>query len=416
MNGQLLSGRYEIIQVLGGDAFGKTFLAKDFQSPSHPTCVIKQLTYSSFDTQNLEVARRLFKQEAEILEKLGKHDKIPTLLAEFAENEEFYLVQQFIDGYPLNQEILPGQPWNEYQVIRLLTEILEILVFIHGQGVIHQDIKPNNLIRRSADHKLILIDFGGVKEIGTETSQGQLPSSVVVGAEQYIPIEQLQGHPKFNSDIYALGMIAIQALSGLDSGELSQLRNPHSPQKNQILWHNRVQVSPALSNVIDKMVHSDPNQRYQSASEVLIALGKVGTLSANPAPVISVVNPLHKPRWAMFAGVSALIVVGFVTYNFFNQEPPATALYHQGLEKAKKGDKEGAIADLTAAIKLTPKSGLIYYSRGLVYRDLSNKPKAIADFQQAKTLCSEQALKDCVTIAQSEIRKLSKSAIKNKAM
>ncbi|MCM0591052.1 MAG: protein kinase domain-containing protein [Gloeotrichia echinulata DVL01] len=411
MNDQLLSGRYEIVQVLGRGAFGKTFLAKDNQRPGHPTCVVKQLSYSSQDTQSLQIARRLFKKEAEILEKLGQHDKIPTLLAEFEENEEFYLVQQFIDGNPLNQEILPGQPWNEDQVIRLLTEVLEILIFVHGQGVVHRDIKPANLMRRSADDKLVLIDFGAVKEIGTQTPQGQLAPSVAVGTLQYMPIEQLQGHPQFNSDIYALGMIAIQALSGLHTGELSKLRNPNSPNKNQVLWRNRVQVNEALADVIDKMVHSDSNERYQSASEVLIALGKVGTVSTNSVsateqsgdsgflPSIiniphTIVNSYQKPRWPILAGIGALIVLGvggFVAYNFLKDEPPAEAVafYQKGLEKAKKGDKQGAILDFNQAIVIDREYPEAFYERANARFYTQDYPGTIEDASKAISLDSE---------------------------
>lgn len=162
MIGQILDGRYHIVQMLGGGAFGQTFLAKDMKRPGYPSCVVKQLRYIGNNPQGLQIARRLFKKEAEALEKLGQHDQIPTLLADLEENQEFYLVQQFIPGHSLIMEIVPGQPWTEEQVINLLKEVLQILVFVHGQGVIHRDIKPANLMRRSGDGKIVLIDFGAV--------------------------------------------------------------------------------------------------------------------------------------------------------------------------------------------------------------------------------------------------------------
>ncbi len=215
MNAQLLSRRYEIVQVLGRGAFGHTFLAKDVQRPGNPSCVVKQLSYASQDPQALADARRLFKSEAETLEKLGQHDQIPTLLAEFEENKQFYLVQQFIDGHTLDHEIRYPQRWTENQVINLLTEVLPILVFVHSQGVIHRDIKPANLMRRSSDGKLVLIDFGAVKEINNQIPQGQSVPTVAIGTPAYMPMEQFQGFPLFNSDIYALGMIAVQTLLGV---------------------------------------------------------------------------------------------------------------------------------------------------------------------------------------------------------
>lgn len=192
MIGQLLDGRYQIDQVLGGGSFGQTFLAKDIKRPGYPRCVVKQLRYISNNPQALQIARRLFKTEAEILEKLGQHDQIPTLLADLEENQEFYLVQQFILGHTLTEEILPGQPWSENLVISLLKEVLEILVFVHGQGVIHRDIKPANVMRRDLDGKLVLIDFGAVKELNTQMQQGQLIPTVAIGTPGYMPIEQMQ--------------------------------------------------------------------------------------------------------------------------------------------------------------------------------------------------------------------------------
>lgn len=152
----------------------------------------------------------------------------------------------------------------ENQVISLLIEVLEILVFVHGQGVIHRDIKPANLMRRHPDGKIVLIDFGAVKEITTQmvNSQGQRISTVAIGTPGYMPIEQFHGNTQFNSDIYALGMVGIQALTGLLADDLSRLQSPNNPSTGELVWHHRAQVSPELANIIDKMVRFDYRQRY----------------------------------------------------------------------------------------------------------------------------------------------------------
>ena len=155
--GQLLDGRYRVVQVLSSGAFGQTYLAADTRRPGHPQCVVKLLRAPGNSFQIVNTAHRLFRQEAEILEKLGRHDQIPLLLAYFEENNHFYLVEEFIPGTPLNKEIIPGQPWQEKHVIKLLLEILEILKFVHGHEVIHRDVNPSNLIRRQPDGKLVLI-------------------------------------------------------------------------------------------------------------------------------------------------------------------------------------------------------------------------------------------------------------------
>ncbi|BAY64393.1 serine/threonine protein kinase containing TPR domain [Calothrix brevissima NIES-22] len=391
MIGQLLDGRYEIVQVLGGGAFGKTFLAKDLKRPTHPQCVVKQLSYSSQDPLALSAARRLFKKEAEILEKLGRHDQIPTLLAEFEQDKEFYLAQQLIDGYPLHQEIQPHQPWNEQQVTQLLTEVLTILVFVHSQGVIHRDIKPSNLMRRSTDGKLVLIDFGAVKEINAQIPHGQLTPTAAVGTAAYMPMEQFHGFPQFNSDIYALGMIAIQALLGLPAHDLTKLRGNSSPTPGEMVWRNQVKVSPTLADVIDKMVVADWRKRYQAASEVLADLSKIAAYSPGFSPLPTKITqnnpiPLKIPvKPSIVIGVIGVIAIAGIGFAVYRQLPitQALAFYERGREKLEKKDKSEAIKEFTQAIKLNPKYAEAYYERANAHFLASNFQRAAEDASKA---------------------------------
>ena len=163
--GQTVGGRYEITRYLGGGIWGYTYLAQNPRQPYRSPCVIKQLKPQINEQLNLEEAERRFSIELKVLEKLGNHDRIPQLWDHFEENEEFYLVQEFIDGEDLGKELKKSNQLSEKKVVKLLQDVLEILVFIHENGVIHRDIKPSNLIRRRSDDKIVLIDFGIVKEI-----------------------------------------------------------------------------------------------------------------------------------------------------------------------------------------------------------------------------------------------------------
>lgn len=288
MIGQLLDRRYRITEVLGTAEFGQLYLAKDTRRPGHPECFVKHLRPATNDPKVLENARRLFDKEAEMLEKLGQHDQIPQLFAYFEENHEFYLVEEFIPGHSLANEILPGKPLPESQVVNILKEVLEILVFVHGHGVIHRDIKPSNLIRRHPDGKLVLIDFGAVKEIGSQMNQGPMPPTVRVGTLEYMPIEQFQYNPQFNSDIYALGTIAIQALTGLPVYDLPKLRDAKNPTKGEIYWRHLAVVTPELADILDKMVRHDYRMRYQSAEEVIADLIKSGDRSKIHLPKLTI--------------------------------------------------------------------------------------------------------------------------------
>jgi serine/threonine protein kinase len=275
--GKILGDRFQIIQHLGGGGFGQTYLAKDLKYPNNPSCVVKQLKPKSDNPDTLHTARDLFKREVDALYKLGNHPQIPQLIDDFEEEKQFYLVQEFIEGHELKQELPAGKQLSEAQAIALLQEILEILKFVHNQGVIHRDVKPSNLIRRKHDGKLVLIDFGAVKQVSTQItdSETQTTLTVAVGSPGFMPNEQLGGKPRFCSDIYAVGMLGIQALTGIPANQL-----PEDPRTSEIIWRVKealpmdveIQVSAQFADVVDRMVRYDYRQRYQSAAEALQAL------------------------------------------------------------------------------------------------------------------------------------------------
>jgi len=277
MLNQLLDHRYKILNHLGSGGFGTTFLAQDTKRPGDPLCVVKQLTPSHNTSNFLNLARRLFQAEAETLEHLGKHPQIPQLLAYFEENKEFYLVQEYVDGNTLSQDLKIGQPWNESQVVYLLRDLLHILKFVHENHTIHRDIKPANIIRRHSDHKCVLLDFGAVKQI---RQQELVSSTIAVGTPGYMAAEQGIGKPRPNSDIYALGIIAIQALTGLTPAphrENTETGFRYDADTGEIIWLDRVKILPELAAIITKMVKPNFPDRYQSTVEVLEALKSLGS-------------------------------------------------------------------------------------------------------------------------------------------
>jgi serine/threonine protein kinase len=216
---------------------------------------------------------------------LGSHDRIPRLLAHFQEGEEFYLVQEFADGTDLTQEIGNGKRSPENVVVALIKEVLEILVYVHDRKVVHRDIKPANLIRRNRDRKIVLIDFGAVKEIGSLAvdPQGNTNLTIAIGSPGYMPIEQLNGKPRFSSDIYAVGMMAIQAITG----EEPRLFGEH-PDTAELVWRDRIQgnYSPQFLDILDKMVRYDFRQRYQTAAEVLEEISSLPKVTKHDLPTV----------------------------------------------------------------------------------------------------------------------------------
>ncbi|HEY9646900.1 MAG TPA: CHASE2 domain-containing protein [Chroococcidiopsis sp.] len=269
----VIGGRYKIITELGAGGFGQTYLAEDLQDPEDSPCVIKQFKPTTRNPKSLQIAHRLFNQEVATLKKLGRHDQIPTFLNFFEENDEFYLVQEFIDGQSLSDEFMRGR-LKEAEVVALLQDVLGILEFVHKNQVIHRDIKPGNLIRRRKDGKIVLIDFGAVKEIHTQIAgAGQTSFTVGIGTQGYTPTEQLAGKPRFSSDIYALGMTAIQAITGRQPSQLSE-----DPDTYEYLWQDYADVSLGLNYVLNRMVRFHYTERYQTASDVLRALKRLSEL------------------------------------------------------------------------------------------------------------------------------------------
>ncbi|MCC5660667.1 tetratricopeptide repeat protein [Nostoc sp. XA010] len=379
MNIHLLNGHYRILKVLNDNEKGKTYLVEDVNL-ADSKFIVKQLRFPSSSPQSLTILRRLFDSKAATLEKLGqKHEKIQKLIAYFEENEEFYIVQEFIVGNPLTDEIIQGQPLREDQVISLLSEILEILVIVHSDGVIHRDIKPANIIRRESDKKLVLVNFG--------TFNGAIANTV--DNLEYMPIEQVNGNLKYNSDIYALGIVAIAALLGLSENEISNLRTHKNRLTGEIVWQKKnIKVNKNLAKVINKMVRFNYRKRYQYATEVLDDLKKITNVDRDQQ------KQDHKKLLVVLAGVAGCITLAVGAWQLRLLKPLTNAqqtLYQEGVNKYEAGNYEGAVKDLNQAIELDPKNALAYNKRGDAYYRLGDYEQAQADSSQAISLNPQDA-------------------------
>lgn len=275
MIGTTIASRFKIISELGQGGFSKTFIAQDCHLPGHPKCVIKQLEPPTTDSLVLEITQRMFDREAQVLYKLGRHDQIPQLLAHFDHEKKFYLAIELIDGKVLSQEIYDGCRHDEAYVLQLLKDTLQTLAFVHDQNVIHRDIKPSNLIRRSSDQKLVLIDFGAVKEVAIQPAVDREPTkqTVAIGSHGYMPNEQANGRPKFASDLYSLGMVCIQALTGVPPKNF-----PEDAKTGEIIWHNLApQAGEELKAFLDKLIRSHFTQRFETAREAIASFNRTFT-------------------------------------------------------------------------------------------------------------------------------------------
>ena len=267
----LLRERYRVTKSLGQGGFGATFLAQDEALPGEPSCVIKQLRPSGTAPHILQMARELFEREAITLGKIGNHPQVPRLLDYFEERENFYLIQEYVHGSTIQQEVKGKGILTEAGVKQFLSEIIPLLQYIHSQKVIHRDIKPANLIRRAQDARLVLIDFGAVKNQVSQTAAMQSGQTALtayaIGTPGFAPPEQMAMRPVYSSDIYALGITCVYLLTGKSPKDLE-----YNPATGEVMWQQMVQVSNHFAQVLAKMMDVSVRNRYQSAEEVLRAM------------------------------------------------------------------------------------------------------------------------------------------------
>ncbi|QYO66840.1 serine/threonine-protein kinase [Leptolyngbya sp. 7M] len=263
---QLFRNRYQILRTLGRGGFGVTYLAKDASLPNSPVCVIKLLCPKVSNPVVLQRACQRFEREAKILSQLGSHAQIPRLLDYFQVDGEFYLVQEYIRGRTLAKEIKSKGTLSELEVKQFLREILPVLSYIHEHQVIHRDIKPPNIIRCQDDGRLVLIDFGAVKEQFVQVSQSTQRGTTThfVGTLGFAPPEQLALRATYSSDIFALGVTCLYMLTGKPPMEFS-----YDSTTGEVNWQDYVTVSEHFGKILDKMLKVSVRDRYQSADEIL---------------------------------------------------------------------------------------------------------------------------------------------------
>ena len=283
-SGDILRQRYQIVSELGRGGFGRTYIARDLDLPDRPLRVVKEIKQPR-NPQLLPEAQERFETEVRALHLLGGHPQIPQLFDSFQENDNFYLIQEYIEGNPLTREFASNPQWTQQQVIEFLQDILPVIAFVHEHNVIHRDITPSNLIRRDGARQIVLIDFGAVKEISSlELTRSGETISRTIYTRGYAPAEQLAGNPQFCSDIYSVGIVAIEGLTGLSPAQDFLTDS----QRGDIVWRYStpdrpmVEISAGMEAILNKMVRYNFPDRYQSVADVLRELDSIATLQQPP--------------------------------------------------------------------------------------------------------------------------------------
>jgi serine/threonine protein kinase len=431
-SGYLLRNRYLIENRLSAGGFGETYIAVDKDYPDKRRVVVKHLKPQSNDPALLDIARRLFETEAATLAKLGeKTDLIPTLYAYFEEDREFYLVQELIEGQTLTQE-LGTQKLSETQTLKIVREILAALTEVHIKRIVHRDLKPDNIIRRSHDRKLVLIDFGAVKAVRQTTLNASNAKSVGIGTDGYMPTEQAMGYPTSASDIYAVGAIALQCLTGKLPREL------FDEDDLAFKWQHLCSANNRVVTLLSKMVAARHLDRYPNAMEAIKAIDPVlQSVRSNSQPLT---QPYHPPVTnsspdpissstpkppinikldrQKSIGLAACISLGFIgligllnsigspkiltANDSTTSQTPASDSKQSSpgkdntsvtkKDEKEKGDSLEALAKYDRAIELNPQDADAYINRGILKYEKNDTQGALADYNRAIEINPQDAL------------------------
>ncbi|MDY6940494.1 MAG: tetratricopeptide repeat protein [Cyanobacteriota bacterium] len=352
-----LGDRYRALKPIAVGGFGRTFLAVDEYKPSHSLCVIKQF-FPASPHAGLPKATELFRREAVRLDELGKHSQIPELLAHFEQDRQLYLVQEFIDGRDLEEELDANGALNEVQIRQLLSQLLPVLQFVHDRQVIHRDIKPDNIIRRrsSPDRaELVLVDFGASK-VMTPGVGGQVGTTI--GSAGYTAPEQLQGRAVPASDLYSLGVTCIRLLTAMSPFEL------FDPAESSWRWRDFLvePISEPLGQLLDRLLQPSLGGRYASAREAIQA---VRNLPPPPPPDVAP-PPTNPSVFNRLLGGIPQAIVGQIVQEF--------------------GNPKGALAYYDRALAINPRNHKTWYKKGNLYLELDRPRDAIYCFRKTVEL------------------------------
>lgn len=393
---KLLGGRYKFIQTLNTHPSGHTFLAADVHQPGHPKCVVRELYLPTRNPRARRFILRLLKQKVAVLKEIGQHQQIPHTLAAFDIEQSFYLVQEFVQGRSLLEDLALSPPWTATEAVEFLQAVLPVLAFAQDHGVVHGNLKPSKLIRHQPENQLMVLDFGSMKHISQHMARDR-QRAVDASLAPYRAPEQLQNQTRFCSDYYALGMIVIQALTGRSSGDLPTAQTPGRHDVIASLLQQTPDLPPALSNVLRRMVHSLPERRYQKATEILRDLNALTaspdltdlSIASGPPPDET---PLDEswPRsrrswpglWWSAGGLLALIAITAIVILKLPQRLAAQR-HLTTAEAVAAANPAAAIADYTQALSLLPNQPATLAERSRLYFEVGNTEGALADISEA---------------------------------
>jgi serine/threonine protein kinase len=292
--GEIVGDRYRVVRLLGQGGMGAVYRAWDTRL-NRPVALKEMIPQAGLDASMLAQLRQQFEQEAQILATLT-HPGLVRVTDYFSWSENEYLVMDFVEGESLADRISREGAQSEAQVLTWAEQLLDALAYCHKNGVIHRDIKPQNIII-TPEGKALLVDFGLVKLWDAQDPQTR---TVMRGAgtPEYAPPEQYDiglGHTDHRSDIYSLGATLYQALTGQVPPTATQrMASPAS-----FLPPRRINaaVTQNTESAILKALEMAMEHRFQSAEEMAQALKEPSSRA--------VITPAHTPAESRPAAATA---------------------------------------------------------------------------------------------------------------
>lgn len=253
----LLAGRYSLVEVLGHGGMGTTYRARCVVSGR--VVAVKEFPLRASDAPK---KRELFLREAQVLRQLH-HPAIPRWLDQFeagrGKHRALYLIREFVEGRDLAREMLEHR-YSSAEVLDIVDELLGLLSYLHSLSppIIHRDLKPANVLRRTVDGRLMLVDFGAVRDVVQDSDLG---GSTITGTFGYMAPEQFRGDAVPATDLYGVGALAVCLLTR---------REPHTLLGNtgRLEWQAHTRVDPVLGTLLNRLLESDPEKRPTNAAHV----------------------------------------------------------------------------------------------------------------------------------------------------
>jgi serine/threonine protein kinase len=356
--GQVIHNRYKVIALLSPGGMSAVYEVID--TTLNLRCALKEMMpYPGTPGAALPQLREQFQQEARLLAEL-RHPNLPRVTDHFEEDGNVYLVMDFIYGKRLDEVVNQNEEMSEEQVLDWARQLMEALAYCHKRGVIHRDVKPQNVIITSRG-RAVLVDFGLAKLVDPTNPRTRTVMRGL-GTPEYAPPEQYdtkEGRTDSRTDIYSLGATLYHALAGEPPPMLAD--RIVDPESLVLIQERRDDVGLATSYAVHKAMALQPSQRFQDISEMHEALfdsfqpeqvesvvpSEVGaTPSVEPSKTTIVLPRIGSVRLPSSYRIGAVVVVVSLVSLVI-----VTSLVAGGMDR---GSTPTATVTLTASVTATP--------------------------------------------------------------